>query len=47
VKKLVTGGSHACALLGNGRIQCLGQNGSGQLGNDQGEASETPISVEF
>jgi len=43
--KVEVGGSHSCALLDDGRIQCWGRNAEGQLGlghsNDIGD-NETP-----
>ena len=33
VLKVVMGRSHACALLDNGRMKCMGSNDRGQLGN--------------
>lgn len=34
VQKLAVGGGHLCALFTNGSVRCLGDNGSGQLGDD-------------
>jgi len=33
VRKIVSGESHSCALLGDGTAECWGENSDGQLGN--------------
>ncbi len=38
-------GSHSCARLGNGTVQCWGNNAWGQLGNDTNTSSATPVQV--
>ncbi len=40
------GGSHACALLASGQVMCWGANYDGQLGNNTGGRSSTPVRVE-
>ncbi len=39
------GGSHACALLETGQVQCWGANSDGQLGNDVGNRSPKAVLV--
>ena len=40
----VSSGSHTCALV-NGRAECWGEGGNGQLGNNTAEDSQAPVSV--
>ncbi len=39
------GGSHTCARLSDNRVQCWGDNTSGQLGDGSGFTSNKPVSV--
>ena len=43
---LATGGAHSCALLGDGSVNCWGDNSSGQLGNGSVIDSLTPFGVQ-
>jgi len=43
--KVAAGLDHLCALRADGKVFCRGANGSGQLGNDSNEYSETPVEV--
>jgi alpha-tubulin suppressor-like RCC1 family protein len=42
---LTAGGTHACALLTDGRVQCWGSNADGQLGNGGPEQTLPPVDV--
>lgn len=42
---LAAGERHNCALLSTGGVQCFGQNGNGQLGNNTLISSSTPVTV--
>jgi alpha-tubulin suppressor-like RCC1 family protein len=42
---LTSGESHTCALFAGGAVQCWGWNVGGQLGDDTGVDSATPVSV--
>lgn len=42
---LSAGGTHACAIVGGGRIRCWGSNQYGQLGNGSTTNSATPVVV--
>ncbi|HEY4016418.1 MAG TPA: hypothetical protein VGM06_23950 [Polyangiaceae bacterium] len=42
---IAAGGTHTCALLGDGSVWCWGGNTSGELGNASALASATPQSV--
>ncbi len=39
------GGSHTCGLKADGKVQCWGQNSSGQLGNNSTTPSALPVTV--
>jgi alpha-tubulin suppressor-like RCC1 family protein len=43
---LTTGADHACALLGDGNLQCWGKNDTGQLGDGTFTSSSTPVPVQ-
>ena len=46
VKRLSAGGSHTCALMGNGKVKCWGANFSGALGKDtHGPLFSVPVEV--
>lgn len=42
---VAVGGSHSCALLANGTVQCWGDNSDHQLGNATDYVSTVPVSV--
>ncbi|HTP27551.1 MAG TPA: hypothetical protein VMK12_18100, partial [Anaeromyxobacteraceae bacterium] len=44
VTDIATGTCHACAIVGGG-VQCWGNNGDGQLGNNSTSDSHTPVQV--
>lgn len=43
--QISAGQAHICALLGDGTIECLGQNSSGQLGSSDPNYSAVPVQV--
>ena len=45
VSSIVAGGSHTCAMLGNGQSKCWGENRSGQVGNGVRPIAVYPIEV--
>ncbi len=42
---IAAGGSHTCALAGDGRVLCWGANWSGQLGDGTQKDSSVPVAV--
>jgi alpha-tubulin suppressor-like RCC1 family protein len=45
-KSVASGGFHSCAIKADGKVACWGQDGSGQLGDeDPGDYSTTPVDV--
>jgi alpha-tubulin suppressor-like RCC1 family protein len=42
---IVAGGYHTCALIGDGTVQCWGNNDKGQLGINSNVKSDTPATV--
>lgn len=42
---LTTGSDHTCAILGDGRVQCWGDNARGQLGDGSREDRLTPVLI--
>ena len=45
VNAISTGGSHSCALMTGGRLECWGRNNYGQLGNGTTTATIEPVLV--
>jgi alpha-tubulin suppressor-like RCC1 family protein len=45
VNKLTLGHAHACVLLNDGRVQCVGTNDQGQLGDGTTTSRETPVFI--
>lgn len=45
VRELASGGGHACALTGEGRLKCWGSNKYGQLGDGTRDDRSTPVDV--
>ncbi len=43
---ITAGGSHTCARLSTGAVQCWGSNYSGQLGNNSTTDSSVPVTVD-
>lgn len=46
VTAVVTGGSHACALVSDSSVRCWGANGTGQLGDDTTTERHTAVRVQ-
>ncbi|MEL7157412.1 MAG: RCC1 repeat-containing protein, partial [Actinomycetota bacterium] len=46
-KDLGAGANHTCAVLTSGRVNCWGDNSTGQLGNGESDGSTTPVLVEL
>ncbi len=44
---VVTGGPHACAIVGAGVVHCWGANGFGELGDGTQQTRMTPVEVQF
>ena len=42
---VASGGRHACVVLGDGRVQCFGDNGGGQLGDGTTTSRASPTQV--
>ena len=45
VQAVAAGGSHSCALLATGALQCWGRNESGQLGDGSNDQRLIPVNV--
>jgi alpha-tubulin suppressor-like RCC1 family protein len=45
VRQIAAGNGHSCALLERGQVRCWGDNTYGQLGNNSGVASTSPVVV--
>ncbi len=45
VTSIAAGAGHICAILQDGSVQCLGENTSGQLGNNSNAESLSPVQV--
>jgi len=45
ILNIVAGSKHTCAILTGGKVMCWGDNTSGQLGNNTGNNSDTPVPV--
>jgi len=43
--EVTAGGSHTCALVMAGQLECWGQNINGQLGNGRTDGSSLPLPV--
>ena len=43
--RLAAGGSHACAILDDGTVQCWGNNDSGELGDGTHATRTSPVTV--
>ncbi|MEM6786192.1 MAG: hypothetical protein AAGA56_06590 [Myxococcota bacterium] len=46
-QSIAVGEEHACALLDSGAVECWGNNGSGQLGDNSTDTRTTPVAVQF
>lgn len=45
VQAIAAGADHACALLVDGSLECWGDNGQGELGNNSSTSSSVPVPV--
>lgn len=45
VKTITAGGTHTCAIVGDGAAKCWGNNGSGQVGDNTNSSRHAPVDV--